>query len=174
MGNAGNQPATITSSLQVQRSSESSILTGIKGDKQKAQTIILLLSRLAVHHYRPEFTEAMSKSIIQDMVGDLVEFTVPDIEKAIETYRRMAFAPGKFKPFPDSGMLRKLANDERRHREDMAKRPALKAQWNGARPSRWWQQPRQIWQPHWRESEVPADEFVRDPDTGKLRKPEGL
>src|SRR3954466_2645273 len=62
-----HRPHTINSSLALQRSSESNS----RKDPQKTATIALLLSRLAVHFYRPDFTEGQARSMIGDMVGDL-------------------------------------------------------------------------------------------------------
>ena len=142
-----------------------------KRDMQKAETIILLLSKLAVHYYQADFTELMAKSRIRDMVGDLIEFAIPDVEKAIEGYRRMPFPPGKFKPFPDSGTLRKLASDERKHREDLAKSPPISPQFRESRPIMWWAKPKAHWRESWKEGEVPAGQLIRDDLGTKLRQP---
>lgn len=125
-----------------------------------------MLSKLAVHFYQADFTEGMAISRIKDMVGDLAEFAIPDIEKAIENYRRMPFPPGKFKPFPDSGTLRQLASVERSHKAELEKRGPgrIQPQFGESRPNMWWLQDRRLWRSHWREQEAPFGEKVRDHD----------
>lgn len=110
--------------------------------------------------------------MIQDMVRDLADLAIIDVERAIETYRKTPFPMGKFKPFPDSGLLRKLAGDERKHREEVQGAPPVKPEFGESRPHFWWGQRRQWWQPHWRESDIPRGELVRDQVTGKLREPQ--
>lgn len=161
---------TINSSMPQRLSSP----TNSRKDPQKTATIALLLSRLAVHFYRPDFTEAQAKSMISDMVGDLADLAVCDIEKAIEAYRKTAFPMGKFKPFPDSGTLRKLAADELKRRAELGMRGRKRTEWDPPRANMWWVQDRPLWQPHWRETEVPAGEKVRDQATNQWRDPERL
>jgi hypothetical protein len=131
----------------------------------------MLLARLAGHYYRPDFPEVASLSLIADLVEDLREFAVTDIEWAINTYRKEPPAPGKAKYFPDSGTLRKLAS-KAQHARIEASTPARQLVPEfGNRPRLWWMQPKQHWQPHWRESEVPVGEMVRDEIGGKHRQP---
>jgi hypothetical protein len=151
------QVHTISSSLPAQRSSAS---YSPKMDKEKAAQIVLMLSRLAVHFYRPDFTEGQAKSMIQDMVSDLGGLDLRDLDRAIATYRQTPFPMGKFKPFPDSGTLIQLSNVERKHRTDIEDKQPVKAQFGDSRPIRWWSLPPYLWQPHWQESEIPAAEHA--------------
>jgi len=73
--------ATIHTSLPQHRSS------GNSEEPKKRATIMVLLAKLAVHYYRPDFTEGQAKSLISDMVHDLVEFDVPEVELAIREYQ---------------------------------------------------------------------------------------
>lgn len=163
----------LDSALSSKRELPSSTNSGPTRDMQKAETIILLLSKLAVHYYQADFTVEIARSRIKDMVGDLMEFAVTEIEKAVETYRRMPFPAGKFKPFPDSGMLRKLAADERGHKAELEKRGPgrIVPQFGESRPLMWWLQDRSLWRAHWREAEAPFGEKVRAHD-GSYRDPE--
>lgn len=111
-----------------------------------------MLSKLAVHYYRPDFTEAQAKSLISDMVEDLSDFAVHEVESAIRAYRRDA--NNKF--FPTSGALREPILDERkeqRHLERIGKRPLP----TDPRPIMWWMLPEQLWKPHWRETDIPIE-----------------
>jgi len=131
--------------------------------------VVMALSKLAVHYYRPDFTEGQAKSLISDMVGDLGEFSVGEIEAAIAAYRQAPPSAGKAKYFPDSGTLRKLASDERAHRRAVAAAP-VQAVWPG-RPLMWWMRAKQLWHPSWIENDVPMGEKVRDVIGGPLRDP---
>ena len=114
-----------------------------------------MLSKLAVHYYRPDFNEGQARSLIADMVQDLSEFSVGEIEAAIAAYRQAPPPPGKQKYFPDSGALRQLAAAERRHRQEVSERAPLCN--FDSRPCAWWYQPKNRWKPHWREEDIPDD-----------------
>lgn len=143
-----NQPATIASSLPAERSSENS-----KPEPQKETLLTMLLLRLSVHYYRADFGEAQAKSIIRDLVSDLVEFAVIDVEDAIRAYRRDA----KSRFFPTSGQLRELAALARKDRAAATQRSALTPEFGEGRPIMWWLQPRRLWGRQWRENEIPAE-----------------
>lgn len=68
---------------------------------EKAKQVAILLAKLAVHYYRPDFTEAAAQSLIGDMVEDLHKFPIVDTEQAIKQYRR----DPKNRFFPNSGQL---------------------------------------------------------------------
>lgn len=116
---------------------------------------------MAVHYYRPDFTEGQARSLIGDMVEDLVEFDIVDVETAITDYRRTPPAPGKSKYFPDSGTLRKLAAESREDRKPAFQSgdgKILRPEYaDGARPACWWVQAPYLWQPSWSESDIPED-----------------
>lgn len=153
MGREQNPPVhTISSSQPAQRSLAS---YSPKADKETTAAIVLMLSRLAVHFYRPDFTEGQAKSMITDMVHDLAGLDMRDLEKGIATYRQTPFPMGKFKPFPDSGTLIRLANVERNHRVDIEGKQPIRPQFGDSRPNMWWCKSPYLWEPHWRESEIP-------------------
>ena len=68
---------------------------------QKAKQLAILLAKLAVHYYRPDFTPAAAQSLIADMVDDLASFGISDVERAIKEYRTNP--ENRF--FPNSGQL---------------------------------------------------------------------
>lgn len=131
--------------------------------------MVLMLSKLAVHYYRPDFTEGQARSLISDMVVDLAEFTVGEVEAAILAYRQQAPSPGKAKYFPDSGALRQLASAERKHRREVQAAP-VRALFPG-RPLMWWMRSKNLWHPSWIENDVPEGELVRDERGSPLREP---
>jgi len=113
---------------------------------------MVLLAKLAVHYYRPDFTEGQAKSLISDMVHDLVEFDVPEVELAIREYRQDAH--NRF--FPTSGALRApilAGRKERAEAEKISRKPLP----NDTRPIMWWCLPEVLWKPHWHESDIPID-----------------
>lgn len=140
--------------------------------------MILLLSRLALHYYRPDFTEGQAKLLILDMASDLDPYTAGDVEVAIGAYRRNS--ANKF--FPRSGDIIEVINTIRKARReaeaDVKRRPAVPGNHAGkrypddkSRPAMWWMLPRAHWKPSWRESEAPDDGLVYDAETGARRKP---
>lgn len=149
-----NKPHMIGSLLEPLASSKT--LTA-KPDPEKAKTLTVLLSRLAIHYYRPDFTEAHARLLVEDYVQDLAEFAICDVEAAIRDYRQQP-TKGKAKYFPDSSQLRDLASANAKHREEMA-RPVRKPMHEG-RPTGWYLRKRETWEPHWREDEIP--QFYRE------------
>lgn len=117
----------------------------------------MLLSRLAIHYYRPDFTEGQAKLLIQDYVHDLADFAVCDVEAAIRDYRQQP-TKGKAKYFPDSAQLRELATENAKHRSKMSA-PERKP-YHQSRPNAWYLRPRAQWESHWHEDEIPA--FYRE------------
>lgn len=113
-----------------------------------------MLSRLAVHYYRPDFSEAQAKSLIADMLQDLEGFGVHEIEQAILDYRR----DPKMKFFPRAADLRERAGAARR---DM--RPdrfgAGGIEFGESRPNGWEFLPKALWQSNWR-----ADDLLKAAD----------
>lgn len=105
---------------------------------------------LAVHYYRPDFSEGQARVLIRDMLEDLAEFSVPDVEAAVKAYRRDANS--KF--FPTSGQLRKLAREARAETRDMT-RHKINFEFGDSRPLMWWCQSKALWKKHWREDEIP-------------------
>jgi hypothetical protein len=144
-----SQLHTINSSLPRHRTS----LTELTMDRQAQASVALRLAQLAVHYYRPDFSELQVKFLIGDMVGDLSEFSVPDVEIAITAYRR----DPNSKFFPTSGQLRKLASDARKDRLEAASHRSTRSEFGDSRPILWWTLPRTLWNPAWRAEDVPAD-----------------
>lgn len=114
----------------------------------------MLLSKLAVHYYRPDFTEGQAKSLISDMVEDLAEFAVHEVDVAIKAYRRDA----KNRFFPTSGALRGIILEARKDRHESEKVSA-KPLPKDCRPIMWWALPPYLWKAHWRETDIPIDEI---------------
>lgn len=111
--------------------------------------IAVLLTRLAVHYYRPDFTEGQAKSLIRDMVEDLSMFGIGEIEASIKAYRRNA--ENRF--FPTSGQLREPILAARKDTRDAARisdRPLSES-----RPLLWWYLSKRLWKAHWLESDIP-------------------
>lgn len=132
----------------------------------------MILSRLAIHYYRPDFTEGQAKLLIEDMVQDLGEFDTDIVTEACSTYRQRK--DSKF--FPTSGVLRALCNEIEQANAKVAReqlrgkgRPA-----QGFRPNMWWMKPREQWHlfGNWQESEVPMGEKIKH--HGKWREPERI
>lgn len=125
----------------------------------------MMLGKLAVHYYRPDFTEGQARQLILDYLDDLADFPLHVTEKAIRAYR---CDPGS-EFFPKLGRLIELAKRAERDAEAPSKPlPALRE----SRSIRWWSQCKLLWKPHWRESEVPMGEKVRDVPGGPMRDPE--
>lgn len=75
--------------------------TNSKQREGRARSIFALLGRLALHYYRPDFTEGQSKLVIEDMIGDLIEYDPRDVAEACTAWRRKPEASY----FPKSGQL---------------------------------------------------------------------
>jgi hypothetical protein len=144
-----NPPQTINSSLPQHRSSESS------SEAQKGATIAILLTKLAVHYYRPDFTEGQAKSLIRDMVEDLSAFALGEIDASIKAYRRGA--ENRF--FPTSGQLRAPILEARRE-QALSSKIICQEIPTDRRPCMWWTQAPILWRPHWQTSDIPEDHRV--------------
>ena len=127
--------------------------------------IVLLLSKLAIHYYRPDFTEGQARQLIADLTDDLEEFPVSEVETAIRLYRQDA----KNKYFPTSGALRGIILAARRERADMDSRPKRVVPL--CRPSRWHDWPKSRWDASWLETEVPDGELIQDEPGSVYRQP---
>lgn len=131
-----------------------------------------MLSKLAVHYYRADFTEAQARSQIGDMVQDLIEFPVPEVEMAITIYRQTPPLPGKVKYFPDSSALRAIVLEGRRDRAALDRIAPVSAV-SVSRPCMWWTRPKNRWNFDWREADVPDGELIKDITGGPFRRPQG-
>jgi hypothetical protein len=65
------------------------------------EQIAAILSKLALHYWRPDFTPTQSKLVLSDFLSDLAPFTPQEISAACDTYRRN----GENKFFPTPGAL---------------------------------------------------------------------
>jgi len=155
---------TISSSTPLSRSLETR--SPPKMDPQKAATIAALLAKLAVIYPRQDFTSGQADVLIATYVEDLCGFAVVDIEDAIRTYRRNP----KSKFFPAIGELIDLAQKAAKERGSSSAdvRPCI-PECGESRPAMWWllsneataHCPTGLWQPHWKESEIPEREKER-------------
>ena len=71
-----------------------------KGNDWK-MTVGAILSRLALHFPRPDFTEAQAKLLLADILRDLVAFSPAEINKACAEWR----SNPKNRFYPTSGQL---------------------------------------------------------------------
>lgn len=69
---------------------------------QKDEAILLLLAKLAIVYWRPDFTPGQARELYTQYLDDLRPFAFADIAEAIEKYRQDA--ENKFYPLP--GQLR--------------------------------------------------------------------
>lgn len=122
----------------------------------------MLLTRLAVSYYRPDFTEGQALILIQDMLEDLAEFKLPEIEVAIRKYRREA--QNKF--FPRGADLRAIIQADKleRFRPVGDAKPYRQPEFGEGRPAMWEYQPKRFWKAHWRVEDLDA---ACDPDRRK-------
>jgi hypothetical protein len=63
-----------------------------------ATEVAAILSRLALHYWRPDFTPAQAKLMLQDFLHDLDGYTPKDVNYACEVYRQNA--ENRFYPTP--------------------------------------------------------------------------
>ena len=117
------------------------------------------LLQLGSHYWTPDFTPAQAKHLLADYLEDLALFGVREVEIACRSWRQDT----KNKRFPRAAELIQRIRDYRAPKSDN-KKPAF-----GGRPILWWMQPKEIWPLHWRETEVPMGEMVKDVRGGKPR-----
>jgi hypothetical protein len=109
--------------------------------------------------------------MIADYVLDLAEFAICDVEDACKAYRKDPAS--EF--FPKPGQLFKLASVARRDRnaaEKFAETRGRIPEEKDQRPILWWMQSTKCWPRHWRESEVPSGQLIRDEPDAAWRDPE--
>lgn len=56
--------------------------------KAKDEAILVLLAKLALHYWRPDFLPSQAKQLYADYCEDLREFPLSEIASAIKKYRR--------------------------------------------------------------------------------------
>jgi hypothetical protein len=111
--------------------------------------------------------EAAFKSIIADMIEDLIEFAIVDIECSIRAHRQ----DPKQRFFPTSGQLR--AGAIAAHTERTAASKPRKPIEFDSRPLRWWTMPRAQWRQHWHDHQIPAADQETFHVIEALRSPTG-
>ena len=132
-------------------------------DAAKRSAVLMLLARLALVYWRPDFTAEQAKLMYSDYADDLAEFSFEAIEYAVRMYRR----DGANKFFPTPGQLCEIANafrtEQARARPytdpladtDPAERArALRCR---SRPILWWYQRRELWNADWHERDIPPN-----------------
>ena len=95
---------TISSSLPVSRQSKRETVPDRQIsdlERERDKRVVALLGRLALHYYRPDFTEKQAMLLIADMLDDLRDFSIPQIETACRAWRKKPEATY----FPKSGQL---------------------------------------------------------------------
>lgn len=131
-------------------------------DEQKLQHLI----RLGSHFWPPQTTPAQAKERLRDYIEDLAAFRVAEIEQFCREWR----ADVSRKAFPKvSEVIAAVARTRREIKESAAARDRPKT---GIRPTLWWMQTKNRWNPAWREAEVPAGEMIRDTLDSSYRLPE--
>lgn len=126
--------------------------------------------RLGMTYVSRDFTADQAKVVMADYVSDLAEFTVFDVETAIREFRR----DKKSEFFPKPGVLYNLSCVARRERIEREDYRRNKPEFRASRPHLWWMLPKEVWRQEWRESEVPAGEFIKDVRGGNLRQANAL
>ena len=91
-----------------------------------------------------------AKEWLKDYLEDLSPFNAADVEIVCREWRQDA----SNKRFPRSAEVRNMAFTVRSERA-LAALPRQAAM--ESRPQLWWLQPRELWKPHWREEDIPAD-----------------
>lgn len=69
---------------------------------QKDEAILVLLGKLALVYWRPDFTPGQAKQLYSQYLDDLRVFAFKDIAEAVEKYRQ----DGENKFFPTPGQIR--------------------------------------------------------------------
>ncbi len=116
-----------------------------------------LLSRLAIHYYRPDFTEDQAKALMADMVDDLSAFGVDEIESAIRDWRR----DPQHRFFPRAAELGQIIRAGRKHERDIEYRKRVVPEFGESRPFYWEYLPQKFWKAHWQVSDL---DTARDPE----------
>lgn len=108
------------------------------------------LFRLGQHYWPKDFTKGQAKEFLRDYLEDLSSFNAAEVENACRAWRQNA----ENKRYPRSAELILGAREDRKRKAEASSpvRVALES-----RPILWHFLPRDLWQPHWKESEVPAE-----------------
>lgn len=113
----------------------------------------MALMNLAVHFYRPDFTEGQARLLIRDMLDDVEGCTPQHLDAAAKQWRRNP--ANKF--FPTSGQFRKLAyeaREEERRNTEYEARGGRKFEFGDSRPFGWEYHQKRFWKPHWKVSDL--------------------
>ena len=90
-------------------------------ERLKEQQIVVLLTRLQAHYWRPDLPTALSREVMIDRVDDLREFDIAAIEAACNAWRRGA----ENKWFPKPGEMIALVHEEQQCIRERARFMAL-------------------------------------------------
>lgn len=120
------------------------------------------LFRLGQHYWPKDFSAGQSKEFLKDYLEDLSGFNAAEVENACRDWRQNAAN----KRYPRSAELILAARDIRQRKVD-AMNPVHP--FTGTRPTLWHFQPRERWQPNWKENEIP-EEYRRN----KITSTQGL
>ncbi len=100
----GPQPINIWLESLVS-STISTLDEGARGAREaKEKAILVLLAKLALVYWRPDFTPSQAKQLYDQYLDDLQEYPFADISEACQKYRR----DGENKFFPTPGQLRSI------------------------------------------------------------------
>jgi hypothetical protein len=125
-----------------------------KTDPEKNRAVGLLIAAMAGHFYKDDVAPEQIAMKTIDFCLDLADYTTTEIQSAFTNYRQ----DSKNKTFPRPGQIRDLCGHERADRLAASRpRPVL-----DSRPMRWWDRPKDRWEPNWLEGDVPQGERVRD------------
>lgn len=161
-------PHTTTSTLgQFSTSKASALVPTPTLTKAEKGHLSVMLTALASHYWRPDFSPSQAAVMWADFADDLADCTIPEIEVAIREYRRDP--ANKF--FPKSADLRAIVWANRKHRADLEKIGKPVSNFD-SRPIMWWTQPKALWNPNWRENDVPIGQMIKDTTGGPMRLPE--
>jgi len=105
--------------------------------------------------------------LTRDFIEDLARYRIPEIQAAFAEYRRAPDSRG----FPRPGAIIALIQKSQADRRTSSIQEGLQPEFGESRPSMWWAQPKSMWRSHWRESDVPSGEKIRDEPRGVLRDP---
>lgn len=141
------------------KNSGSATSSNAKAEIEKLETtrrvIIMHLSRLWGHYWRPDMPTALADEVLIDWVNDLRDYDLIAVSAACDRWRR---SPKEF--FPKPGQLIPLVIEEQRElraKATHATLPPFRRSTASFRPSMWWSLPQHLWQPHWHDDEIPAE-----------------
>lgn len=138
---------------------------------------LMILLKLGSHYWTPSFTRAQAKELLADYLEDLAKYTPPELESFAGTWRRDVSRTR----FPKIGEIVFAIARARADAADRATRTPGRATPAGpdkkpypdgkSRPICWWMQPKDRWNPSWKEYQVPVGEMICESAAAPLREP---